>query len=492
MALIKCPECGKEVSDRANACIHCGYPIQPATQKNERSTHRYLKEEPQKEKKKILIIGIAVAFLIIAVLFIAVGRNSSEPVQVPHETVSNYDAMVLQSKENIQPYFDVMGTDITNGNPDVSQAFIDNLTSVELMGCVGSVEHGYNTYNGKTYIELLTWKSNDPVSAEDFENFIGRLNLYFNSTGKFTSQYHVSDEAWEWVDPDNKCSAISWYEDNHIYASWDWILPEAKETAFSSEQSGNDTSIIQQSKDNLKPYFDVLGIDTEDDGLAVSQEFLDNISAIELMGYSGSIEHGYSDITGNTIDIMEWVSNTEITGEDYENFIQSMNRYFGSEATLKSYDNLSEETYHWVDYDELCMAFCWNENGKVYMRWYLEEELVASMTKLSSESTTSVTTPRATEAKAACIECGKTANYTYTNPFSGVEESYCYSHYKEIIDIMSMMEDDVGNSSYSKHTCEECGREGTHRYESFTGQTEYYCTEHYEELKDMLEAFGLD
>lgn len=27
MALIKCPECGKEISDRAPACIHCGYPL---------------------------------------------------------------------------------------------------------------------------------------------------------------------------------------------------------------------------------------------------------------------------------------------------------------------------------------------------------------------------------------------------------------------------------------------------------------------------------
>ena len=27
MALIKCPECGKDVSDRATTCIHCGYPL---------------------------------------------------------------------------------------------------------------------------------------------------------------------------------------------------------------------------------------------------------------------------------------------------------------------------------------------------------------------------------------------------------------------------------------------------------------------------------
>ena len=27
MALIKCPECGRDVSNRASACIHCGYPL---------------------------------------------------------------------------------------------------------------------------------------------------------------------------------------------------------------------------------------------------------------------------------------------------------------------------------------------------------------------------------------------------------------------------------------------------------------------------------
>lgn len=27
MALIKCPECGKEISDKARACPNCGYPI---------------------------------------------------------------------------------------------------------------------------------------------------------------------------------------------------------------------------------------------------------------------------------------------------------------------------------------------------------------------------------------------------------------------------------------------------------------------------------
>lgn len=27
MALIKCPECGREISDKSEQCIHCGYPL---------------------------------------------------------------------------------------------------------------------------------------------------------------------------------------------------------------------------------------------------------------------------------------------------------------------------------------------------------------------------------------------------------------------------------------------------------------------------------
>lgn len=90
-----------------------------------------------------------------------------------------------------------------------------------------------------------------------------------------------------------------------------------------------------------------------------------------------------------------------------------------------------------------------------------------------------------------CITCGKNATHTYTNPFSGEIEYYCDNHYNEIVGTLSDMEDDVGKSSQSKHSCEECSREGTHVYYSpITGEKEYYCTKHYEELKDMMSTLG--
>lgn len=45
MALIKCPECGKEVSDKASCCVHCGCPIHSEqntiTTTNESKTYNY-------------------------------------------------------------------------------------------------------------------------------------------------------------------------------------------------------------------------------------------------------------------------------------------------------------------------------------------------------------------------------------------------------------------------------------------------------------------
>lgn len=132
------------------------------------------------------------------------------------------------------------------------------------------------------------------------------------------------------------------------------------------------------------------------------------------------------------------------------------------------------------------------EIGDIFVEYAYEAiDYTTELTAISETIDTNTTTTTEDTPKYTCTECGKNAPRTYTNPFSGKVEHYCETHYQEIIEIMSMMEDDVGGSNQSKHTCEQCSREGTHRYDSFTGQTEYYCTEHYEELMDMLDAFGI-
>ena len=42
MALIKCPECKKEVSDKAEVCPHCGYPLRKRKDEKSEGTKKTL------------------------------------------------------------------------------------------------------------------------------------------------------------------------------------------------------------------------------------------------------------------------------------------------------------------------------------------------------------------------------------------------------------------------------------------------------------------
>lgn len=57
MALIKCPECGKEISNKSNKCIYCGYPL--IKNNNETNSKKYsvvLIDEGADKAKCIIII----------------------------------------------------------------------------------------------------------------------------------------------------------------------------------------------------------------------------------------------------------------------------------------------------------------------------------------------------------------------------------------------------------------------------------------------------
>lgn len=52
MALIKCPECGKEISDRAKSCPNCGFPITDEKENQTRSDER-VPELPPEERPEM-------------------------------------------------------------------------------------------------------------------------------------------------------------------------------------------------------------------------------------------------------------------------------------------------------------------------------------------------------------------------------------------------------------------------------------------------------
>ena len=56
MALIKCSECGKEISDKAEMCVNCGNPIQKEIKKEKLKNRKSFDDLTKEEKKQLLDI----------------------------------------------------------------------------------------------------------------------------------------------------------------------------------------------------------------------------------------------------------------------------------------------------------------------------------------------------------------------------------------------------------------------------------------------------
>ena len=120
MSMIKCTECGKEISDKATACPHCGCPmteILSATKENKKEEkvkpikEKKIKEPitPEQKKKRILIMSVT-AF----VLFAAVALIWYFGIKIPqdkayaeylvtfdayNQEIENYNSTVLNYNE---------------------------------------------------------------------------------------------------------------------------------------------------------------------------------------------------------------------------------------------------------------------------------------------------------------------------------------------------------------------------------------------------------
>lgn len=73
MALIKCPECGKEISDKAGKCPNCGEKMDKSKKICEGNN-----SSEKNDKHKLIIVIIILIAIIISLLFILIAKQDSE------------------------------------------------------------------------------------------------------------------------------------------------------------------------------------------------------------------------------------------------------------------------------------------------------------------------------------------------------------------------------------------------------------------------------
>ena len=69
MALVSCPECGKEISDAARSCPHCGHPIAQEPQPQD------MPPVPRKSKRSIIIAACVLALVAVVGIFAGVQQK---------------------------------------------------------------------------------------------------------------------------------------------------------------------------------------------------------------------------------------------------------------------------------------------------------------------------------------------------------------------------------------------------------------------------------
>lgn len=75
MALVSCPECGKEISDAARACPHCGYAIRESLTNQAKRTPLVEKKPSRGYGMFLCVGGMVMAFggLLLCLLFLPLG-----------------------------------------------------------------------------------------------------------------------------------------------------------------------------------------------------------------------------------------------------------------------------------------------------------------------------------------------------------------------------------------------------------------------------------
>lgn len=82
MALIKCPECEKEISDKATACPFCGYPMAPqASEAAPESTPAAPAASPKKSSITKIIALVCAAALIVGGIAFGVKQNNAKKAE---------------------------------------------------------------------------------------------------------------------------------------------------------------------------------------------------------------------------------------------------------------------------------------------------------------------------------------------------------------------------------------------------------------------------
>ena len=147
MSMIRCSECGKEISDKAKVCVHCGNPLENAEQDNSVNEKKVKVKKNNKTSKILLIILIILIHLILfgggTLHFLnsdTVTADVIYPIKtsgmVRFTTEYTYECNIVYEYKGIE-YHDTLTFNDDNLPKEIKNSSKDpNFFDVKLKGCI--------------------------------------------------------------------------------------------------------------------------------------------------------------------------------------------------------------------------------------------------------------------------------------------------------------------------------------------------------------------
>ena len=351
MALIKCKECGHEVSDKASACPNCGCPMGPmenvgATQEE------VIHEEPKKKKGWILALIVALLCLIGGGGYYAYskllrgGDDKNAIVEITPEFIKAleaYDELTSFSegyaavkKGEKWGYIDTKGQEVVQCQYTEAYSFHEGLAAVQKNG-----KWGYIDTQGKEVVPINMEAIQAGRFSEGFafilidydESFIvidktgkkmfgGKCGNYFGFMGSgVTSDF-------ESFIPHYKNGKLYVVDSDYNYDVYDYSgkILERGVSDFLSENASNDSTQYEVIEEELKvgegedDVFYLYGLKDHRGNVLVAPEY----DRVDDEGVSNGVvlvvltEEGNDVIRGKADDVTSWDANVHYGYADFK------------------------------------------------------------------------------------------------------------------------------------------------------------------------------
>lgn len=230
MALIKCPECSREISDKVKSCPHCGFPLDSSEENTQKVELSSVKLKIDKKRKKQIIIA-AVSIILIFLVGISINNSleAKEQERIQQEELSSKEAYI----QNVNS---LMSSMVSNASE-----------AEELLNLTLKV--WYNSIYQKNDEETDKYTMKDGVWNDDFNDSLSSLYIdkLVDSSSLKKELDSNSEKMKELSNPPDDYSNI---HDNllNLYVSYESVINLA------IDPSGNYTSFSESKRAKIDQF----------------------------------------------------------------------------------------------------------------------------------------------------------------------------------------------------------------------------------------------